>query len=217
MDDSAILFTPSAERLAATNAWAFLHWLRTTQGAELADWQALLEWASEQPSAARRAIRGFLGKEGVAEVELPQLAELLLFLDVRPDDRLLVADAQEFPWGALEHTGATMTRYAGAPAAVLEAAADSGATILAVPAPWLDTGSFQRRQRLDLRHLRTILTLGGPLSVEAAGRIYAWVKPNVMLLGRAGDRVWGDPIGPVRAKNGYTPALASLLKVTRRF
>lgn len=217
MDDTAILFSPPAERLATTNAWAFMHWLRTTQGVDLSDWQALLEWASAQPGAARRAIRGFVGKENLAETVLPYLAELLLFLDVRPDDVLLVADAQDAPWGALEHTGARMTRYAGAPAAVLEAAADSGATILAVPAPWLDTGSFQRRQRLDLRNLRTVLTMGGPLSVEAAGRIYAWVKPNVMLLGRAGDRVWGDPIGPVRAKNGYAPALASLLKVTRRF
>jgi hypothetical protein len=135
MDDSAILFSPSAERLATTNAWAFLHWLRTTQGVELADWQALLEWANEQPGAARRAIRGFAGKAELADSAVPHLAELLLFLDVRPDDVLLVADAQDAPWGALEHTGATMTRYDGAPAAVLEAAADSGATILAVPAP----------------------------------------------------------------------------------
>jgi len=217
MDDSAILFTPSAERLATTNAWAFLHWLRMVQGVDLADWQALLEWANEQPGAARRAIRGFVGKEELAEAVLPQLAELLLFLDVRPDDMLLVADAQETPWGAVAHTGARMERFTGAPAVALEAAAEAGASILAVPAPWLDTGSFQRRQRLDLRNLRTILTLGGPLSVEAAGRIYAWVKPNVMLLGRAGDRVWGDPIGPVRAKTGYAPALTALLKVARRF
>jgi len=212
MDADTILFTPSAERLAATNGWAFLHWLRTVQGTDLADWPALLEWVSEKPAAARRAIRGFVGMEDLPEAMIPHLAELLLFLDVRPDDRLLVADAQEWPWAALPHTGALMTRYAGPPATVLEAAVAAEATILAVPAPWLDTGSFQRRQRLDLRHLRTILTLGGPLSMEAAGRIYAWVKPNAMLLGRAGDRVWGDPIGPVRAKTSYTPALSVLLR-----
>ena len=84
--------------------------------------------------------------------------------------------------------------------------------MLAVPAPWLESGSFQRRQRLDLRALRTIVTLGAPLSMEAAARVYAWVKADVVLLGRAGERVWGDPLGPVKAKPALAASLGSLLR-----
>lgn len=213
MDEDTILFTPTAERLATTNGWAFLHWLRTVQGIDLADWSALLEWVAEQPGVARRAVRAFAGQDAsVQESTIPHLAELLLFMDLRPDDQLLVADAQTWPWQAVALTGARMVRTTGPAAGILEEAARQEITVLAVPAQWLDTGSFQRRQRLNLRRLRTILTLGGPLSAEAAGRIYAWVKPDVVLLGRAGDRVWGDPLGPVRAKTAFAPALSSLLK-----
>jgi len=212
MDQAGILFSPTQERLVTTNAWAFLHALRTVQGIDLADWPALLEWAAVEPVAASQAVRDFSRAPDVAAAIIPHLADLLLFVDLRPDDVVFVADDQPWPWQAVALTGATLRRHAGPPASVLEAAAEAGASILAVPAPWLDVGSFQRRQRLDLRALRGILTLGGPLSAEAAGRIYAWVKPDVFLLGRAGDRVWGDPLGPVRAKPVFAPALGSLLR-----
>jgi hypothetical protein len=217
MDDAQILFLPSAERLASTNAWAFLHWLRATRGIDLAGWAGLLEWAAEAPVAARAAVRDFARQPDVAEVLIPQLAETLLFLDLRPDDVLLLADAQPNPWQTVALTGARLVRYAGPAADWLETAAREGASVVAVPAAWLDTGSFQRRQRLDVRALRLILALGGQLSAEAAGRIYAWVKPDVMLLARAGERVWGDPLSPVRARVAYAPSLGSLLRRSGRF
>lgn len=213
MDAANILFSPHRERLVTTNAWAFLHALRAAgDGPDLADWAALLEWAAANPSAARQAIRAFVGQPDLPAPAVAHLADLLLFLDVRPDDVLLVADAQPFPWQAAGESSVTLTRYAGAPAAVLEQAAVAKASVLAVPAPWLDSGSFQRRQRLDLRALRIIVTLGAPLSAEAAGRIYAWVKSDVVLLARAGDRVWGDPLGPVLAKPLLSPGLGSLIR-----
>ena len=36
-----ILHTLNRERIVASNAWAFLHWLRTTRGVDLPDWAAL--------------------------------------------------------------------------------------------------------------------------------------------------------------------------------
>jgi len=212
MDAATILFTPPRERLVCSNAWAFLHVLRTQQGVSLADWPALLEWAAADPLLARRAVRDFLGKPDLPADQVAHAADLLLFLDVRPDDVLLIADAQPWPWQMAEQIGATLHRTAGPAAGILEHAAECRASILAVPAPWLDTGSFQRRQRLDLRALRTIVALGGPLSAEAAGRIYAWVKADVMLLARAGERVWGDPLGPVLAKPAIAPGLGGLLR-----
>lgn len=212
MDTNAILFTPSRERLITTNAWAFLHALRMEQGIDLADWPALLEWAAAHPGATRQAVRAFAGQPDLPTPAVAHLADLLLFLDIRPDDVLLVADAQPWPWQAATDTGAILHRHTSGAATVLEQAATLQASVLAVPAQWLDSGSFQRRQRLDLRALRTIITLGGPLSAEAAGRIYAWVKPNVVLLARAGDRVWGDPLGPVLAKPAFAPGLGSLIR-----
>ena len=212
MEIGSILFAPHPERLATTNAWAFLHSLRTDIGIDLTDWSALLEWASARPQEARKAVRAFAGRPDLPNPAVAHLADLLLFLDVRRDDILLVADAQPWPWQAAEGSGTTLIRHTDGPATALEHAASSRATVLAVPAPWLDTGSFQRRQRLDLRALRTIVTLGGPLSAEAAGRIYAWVKSDVVLLARAGDRVWGDPLGPVLAKPVLSPGIGSLIR-----
>lgn len=212
MDANPTLFAPAQERLVTTNAWAFLHALRAAHSVDLADWAGLLEWAAANPGAARQAVRGFAAQPDLPAPAVAHLADLLLFLDVRPDDVLLVADAQPWPWQGAADTGAVLHRYVGAPGAALEQAAAVKASILAVPAPWLDSGSFQRRQRLDLRRLRSIVTLGGPLSAEAAGRIYAWVKSDVVLLARAGDRVWGDPLGPVLAKPAFAPGLGSLLR-----
>ena len=213
MDTYTVLFSPNRERLVTTNAWAFLLALRTSgNGPDLPDWAALLEWAAANPGPARQAMRAFAGQPDLPAPAVAHLADLLLFLDVRPDDVLLVADAQPFPWQAAGKAGATLHRYTGPPGAVLEQAAAEKTTVLAAPAQWLDGGSYQRRQRLDLRSLRTIVTLGGPLSAEAAGRIYTWVKSDVVLLARAGDRVWGNPLGPVLAKPALSSGLGSLIR-----
>ena len=212
MDAETILYSPSRERQLTTNAWAFLHALRTIHAAEAEDWPGLLEWAAIHPAVTRQAIRDFAHQPSLPVPELAHLADMLLFLDVRPDDVLLVADPQPWPWQAADTIGATLHRYTGSPANILDEAAAMRASILAVPAPWLESGSFQRRQRLDLRALRIIVTLGAPLSMEAAARAYAWVKSDAILLARAGDRVWGDPLGPVKAKPTMSASLANLLR-----
>jgi len=209
MGDGGILFSPNRERLVSSNAWAFLHALAAGGGPALDGWAALLDWAAANPGPARQAVRAFAGQANLPAAGVGQLADLLLFLDIRPDDVALVADAQPLPW---QYAGDVLRRYAGGPGEVLEQAAAQKATVLAVPAAWLDSGSFQRRQRLDLRALRTIVTLGGPLSAEAAGRIYAWVKSDILLLARAGDRVWGDPLGPVLSKPMMAPGIGSLIR-----
>ena len=50
-----ILYAPNRERVITTNAWAFLHWLRTTRGIALADWTALqrFRWSGQRSSAPR--------------------------------------------------------------------------------------------------------------------------------------------------------------------
>jgi hypothetical protein len=54
-----ILYTPSREQVVTTNAWAFLHWLRTTRGVDLADWAALQRWSVGDRGAFGRAITAF--------------------------------------------------------------------------------------------------------------------------------------------------------------
>ncbi|MEO8715219.1 MAG: hypothetical protein ABI369_09425, partial [Acetobacteraceae bacterium] len=46
------------------------------------------------------------------------------------------------------------------------------------------------------------IALGGPLAPEARTRIYTWLKADVLLLARAGDRMWGSALDPVRARAG---------------
>ncbi|MSP29837.1 MAG: hypothetical protein EXR09_05120 [Acetobacteraceae bacterium] len=212
MESPSILYTPTQEHLLTTNGWAFLHALRTTRAIDLPDWPSLLEWAAANPGAARQAIRAFANQPARPTAEIAHLADLLLFLDIRPNDTLLVADAQPWPWQAAPEFGTTLLRTTGPASTILEQAATAQATILAVPAPWLDNSSYQRRQRLNLSALRTIITLGAPLSAESAGRIYTWVKSDILLLARAGDRVWGNPLGPVTTKPTATPGLGSVIR-----
>lgn len=59
MSDDDILYRPDAERVATTNAWAFLHWLHTTAEASLSGWSELVRFSSAEPSAFRAAITRF--------------------------------------------------------------------------------------------------------------------------------------------------------------
>ena len=54
-----ILHAPTAEHVVTTNAWAFLHWLRTVRGIDLPDWAALQRWSASDPTAFGRAIAAF--------------------------------------------------------------------------------------------------------------------------------------------------------------
>ena len=54
---SDILYAPDRERIVTTNAWAFLHWLRTTRGIDLPDWAALQRWSASDQAAFRASDR----------------------------------------------------------------------------------------------------------------------------------------------------------------
>jgi hypothetical protein len=55
----AILYAPNREQVVTTNAWAFLHWLRTTRGVDLPDWQALQRWSVGDRPAFSAAVAAF--------------------------------------------------------------------------------------------------------------------------------------------------------------
>ncbi len=228
-----ILYAPDRERVVTTNAWAFLHWLRTMRSVDLPDWAALQRWSVADQAAFGQVIAAFArlpdtpvqladcaGRlspsppdSGVAKLLeqrwppatlIRPMAELLLHADLRPDDRLLVC-GPAWPWLAalLERTAIILA----APTDLLATAAAERATVLVVPAQALAEAAFQRpRHRPDLRALRTIIATGGPLSPEGRRRIYTWVKADLMLLARTGDTFWGNPLEPVRAQPQATPA-----------
>jgi hypothetical protein len=54
-----ILSAPDRERVVTTNAWAFLHWLRTTRGIDLPDWAALQRWSAADKAAFSQSIAAF--------------------------------------------------------------------------------------------------------------------------------------------------------------
>ena len=56
---SDILYAPDREHVITTNAWAFLHWLRTTRGIDLPDWAALQRWSARDQTAFRETIAAF--------------------------------------------------------------------------------------------------------------------------------------------------------------
>ena len=127
------------------------------------------------------------------------LADLLLHQDIRPDDRVLVAANPSWPSLAALLEGATVIFYAGRPDRLMAAVAEEQASVLVAPAAWLADLSFQRSvNRPDLRALRSIVITGGPLAPEARIRVSTWIKPNLMLLARAGETIWGNPLEPVR-------------------
>ncbi|MGA9867494.1 MAG: hypothetical protein WBQ75_13780, partial [Acetobacteraceae bacterium] len=67
----------------------------------------------------------------------------------------------------------------------------------------LPDAAFQRTgRRPDLSRLRCVIAVGGPLAPEARVRIYTWLKADLLLLARAGDRMWGSALDPVRARAG---------------
>jgi hypothetical protein len=141
------------------------------------------------------------------------LADLLLHQDIRPDDRVLVAANPSWPALAALLEGTTVIFYSGRPDRLLAAVAEEQASMLVAPAAWLADLSFQRSvNRPDLRALRSIVITGGPLAPEARIRVSTWIKPNLMLLARAGDTIWGNPLEPVRVRPSPTPALFAPLR-----
>jgi hypothetical protein len=66
---SDILYVPDREHIIATNAWAFLHWLRATRGIDLPDWTALQRWSARDQTAFKETIAA-LGRLPVVPLRL---------------------------------------------------------------------------------------------------------------------------------------------------
>jgi hypothetical protein len=201
-----ILYAPDRERVVTSNAWAFLHWLRTTRGVDLPNWAAMQRWSAGEPGTCADAVRAFARQQDAAPALSRPLAEALLFADLRPHDRVLVS-GPVMPWLAAQANGTAIVSATGTD--VLAEAADQAATVLVAPEQVLGKAAVRRPRRLDLAVLRIIVATGGPLSPEARRRIYTWVKADVMLLARTGDTLWGNPLEPVLARPPATPALLS--------
>ncbi len=199
-----ILYAPDRERVVTTNAWAFLHWLRTTGAVDLPDWAAMQRWSAREPADFGHAIRAFARQPDAAPALIRPLADALLHADLRPDDRALVSGAV-MPWMAAQANGTTIVRGAGIDPLV--EAAEQMATVLVAPEQVLANAAVRRPRRLGLAVLRLIVATGGPLSPEGRRRIYTWVKADVMLVARTGDTLWGNPLEPVLARPMATPAL----------
>jgi len=54
-----ILYAPGRERVITTNAWAFLHWLRTVHDIDLADWTALQRFSVDRARDFRALVAAF--------------------------------------------------------------------------------------------------------------------------------------------------------------
>ena len=210
-----ILYAPNRERVVTTNAWAFMHWLRVTRGVELADWAALARFSVEHEAEFRAAVSAFArgGGEDVDGRDRPghdggdvvrALADCLLHADLRPDDRVLVVGPQ-WPWTAVRPAGTCVVLAAADGKTLLATAEEARATVLVAPAEVIAEAAFQRRRRADLAALRTIIATGGPLSPEGRTRVYTWMKPDVMLLARTGDTLWGNPLEPVYTRPAASP------------
>lgn len=188
-----ILYAPNAERVVSTNAWAFLHWLRTLLRVACNGWEGLQAWSAQEPDAFEEAILTFAGTfraPSSLRCEPPGriwgLADWLLFADMRPNDQLMVVD--------------------GAETGLFDRAGGQDASVLIAPARTLAASAFRRPHRPNLANLRTIIATGDPMSPEARRRIYTWVKADVMLLACAGSTYWGNPLEPVLAAPRATPA-----------
>ncbi|MDQ2805071.1 MAG: hypothetical protein M3Y41_21225 [Pseudomonadota bacterium] len=222
-----MLFAPDAERIATSNAWAFLHWLRFVRGRHLSGWSALTEFAVAEPAEFAAAIAAFASLlplplpqgegegEGEGDCAAPLtpalsprkrgwrgglLAGLLLHADLRPDDRVLVAGCAARPWVAARLQGTTVILTALPADALIEAAAAEQASVVVAPASILAEAAFG--QKASLGALRTIIAVGGSLSPQARAEIYARIKVDVLLLARSGNRLWGSPLDPVPASPG---------------
>jgi hypothetical protein len=211
-DQGDILYAPTRERVLATNAWAFLHWLAATHGIRLADWSALQAWSAAEFSPFISAFRAFARQPDNRDpARLRHDAGLLLHLDLRPDDALLVADASD--WSGAARYVRSVAKHEGAPGALLHDAAKIGASVLIASAAQLDRVAFRLGAgRHDLARLRAVVALGGPMPANARVRLYTWVKSDLMLLARAGDTVWGDPLSPVLRTPPAQPALGLTLR-----
>ncbi len=176
------------ERIATTNAWAFLRALTPLTRPAPVGWAALAAIVAADPAAARARFDALAGPGPAAR------ADLLLWADFRPADAVLVAGTRPDPWAAAR---ADIARFAATEADPLAEAAAFAASVLILPAATLERLAAPRPRRDALPALRSLILTGGPASPAARARALAWIKPDLLLLARAGNRFWGTPLDPV--------------------
>ncbi len=76
-----ILYAPNLEHVVTTNVWAFLHWLRSARGIDLADWSALQRFSVERSTEFRTAVAEFarLGEKTLRLARHSGAREALVF------------------------------------------------------------------------------------------------------------------------------------------
>jgi hypothetical protein len=78
-----VLYAPDREHVVTTNAWAFVHWLRTECGVDFTDWAALQRFSVDKPVDFGLAVVAFAGLSnefqpppaalpGLPQVRVPQ-------------------------------------------------------------------------------------------------------------------------------------------------
>jgi hypothetical protein len=256
----APLYAPGPEHVVATNAWAFLHWLRVTGGPRLTDWSALQRFSAAEPARFAAFVADFaqlpagpirlvrhrgerealvrrpsdgtrhaftrhqlcagdvaglpseigaqLTRDWPAAELVGPLAELLLHADLRPDDRLLVADAPIWPWLAALLEGTTVILADPPRGSLFTVAAEEHATVLVTPAVLLERAiSRDTDARRPCGKLRSIIATGGPPPLATVLRISAMVAPGLMVLARSDETLWGSPLDPVFDSPRAAPTL----------
>ena len=159
--------------------------------------------SSRDAGQGREAALAMLRRSWARARLIRPLAEVLLHADLRPDDRVLVAACPPWPWLIALRHGTEIVLATSPPPALPAIAAEEAASVLVADARALSEAAFQKAgQRPDLSCLRCIIAMGGPLAPEARARIYTWLKSDVLLLARAGDRLWGSALDPVPARPG---------------
>jgi len=196
-----------AERRACTNAFAFLRCLTAAGPLAPLSWAALVEAVAADPAGARAVFRRL-----AAIPELPaQLfhlrAILLLHLDLRPDDIVLLAGLPAAPWQAALPEGCRLVRATAPPADLASLVAETGASVLAAPPARLAAAAVRQPVRAELRGLRAVIAVGGPLTPAARADARAWLKPDLTVLAWAGRRFWGSPLDPEGAEPAPLPYL----------
>ena len=155
--------------------------------------------------------------QGAGGILINHLKELMLHTDLKREDNIFYfTTCGWMMWNWLASslgTGATIILFDGSPfhpgpGALFKLAQDEKITIFGTSAGYiaaLQSSGIRPVKEYDLRPLRTILSTGSPLPVEAFEYIYRDVKKDVQLSSISGGSdlngcfALGNPIGPVYA------------------
>jgi len=196
-----------AERRACTNAFAFLRCLNAAEPLAPLSWAALVAAVAADPAGARAVFHRLAGIPETPARLFDLRAILLLHLDLRPDDIVLLAGLPTAPWQAALPEGCRLVRAAAPPIDLASLVAETGASVLAAPPARLAAAAVRQPVRAELRRLRAVIAVGGPLTAAARADARAWLKPDLALLAWAGRRFWGSPLDPEGAEPAPLPYL----------